>query len=235
MTEIDAIIVSARRQNRKTFSEWESAQLLTGYGIPMAKGILTRGWDETRMAAAGIGYPVVLKACSPEVIHKTEGGLVAVDLRNEANLDTAFRRISAATTVKDAAYLVQEMVEGRRELVVGMTRDPQFGPCVMFGLGGIFTEVLGDVTFRPAPLSEADAAEMIREIKGHKLLDAVRGMPAADADALVACLVAVGRMGVEREEIQAIDLNPLIIQDGGRDLVEAGRPVAVDALVVLKD
>jgi succinyl-CoA synthetase beta subunit len=230
MNEIDAIISSALRQNRKTLSEWESARLLTGFGIPMAKGILAQNWDETRKAAADIGYPVVLKACSPEVSHKTEGGLVAVDLHNETDLDAAFRRISAAMPVKDAAYLVQGMVKGKRELVVGMIRDPQFGPCVMFGLGGIFTEILGDVTFRPAPLSEADAAEMIREIKGCKILDALRGMAAVDADALVACLMAVGRIGVECEEIQAIDINPLIIQDGG----QAGRPVAVDALVILK-
>ncbi|MBM4312319.1 MAG: carboxylate--amine ligase [Deltaproteobacteria bacterium] len=231
MTEIDAIIGSALRQNRKTLSEWESARLLAGFGIPMARSILARHWDEVRTAAEGIGYPVVLKACSPEVSHKTEGGLVATDLRGEAELDAAFKRISAATPVKDAAFLIQEMVKGRRELVVGMVRDPQFGPCVMFGLGGIFTEILGDVTFRPAPLSEADAEEMIRDIKGHKILHAVRGMAAVDADILIACVIAIGRIGVERDEIQAIDVNPLIIQDGG----QAGRPVAVDALVILKE
>jgi acetate---CoA ligase (ADP-forming) subunit beta len=231
MIEIDAIIGSALRQNRKTLSEWESARLLAGFGIPMARGILAQNWDEVRKAAEGIGYPVVLKACSPEVSHKTEGGLVAADLRGEAELDAAFKRISAATPVKDAAFLIQEMVKGRRELVVGMVRDPQFGPCVMFGLGGIFAEILGDVTFRPAPLSEADAEEMIRDIKGHKILHAVRGMAAVDADTLIACLIAIGRIGVERDEIQAIDVNPLIIQDGAK----AGRPVAVDALVILKE
>ena len=179
-----------------------------------------------KKAAEDIGYPVVLKVCSPEVSHKTESGLVAVDLRNEADLETAFKRIGAASPVKDAAFLVQEMVKGGRELVVGMVRDPQFGPCVMFGLGGIFTEILGDVTFRPAPLSEADAEEMIGEIKGHKILGAIRGMPAVDADALVACLMAMSRIGMEREEIQAIDVNPLIIR--------GSKPVAVDALVIRK-
>ncbi|HBB16331.1 MAG: hypothetical protein A3J94_09230 [Syntrophus sp. RIFOXYC2_FULL_54_9] len=229
MIETDAIISSALRQNRKTLSEWESARLLTGFGIPMARGILAQNWDEVRAAAEGIGYPVVLKACSPEVSHKTEGGLVAVGLHNEMELDAAFKRIHAATPVKDAAYLVQEMVRGQRELVAGMIRDPQFGPCVMFGLGGIFTEILGDVTFRPAPLSEADAEEMTRDIRGNKILNAIRGMAAVDADALVACLMAMGRIGLECEEIQAIDVNPLIIQDSG----QAGRLVAVDALVIL--
>jgi acetate---CoA ligase (ADP-forming) subunit beta len=110
--------------------------------------------------------------------------------------------------------------------VIGMIRDPQLGPCVMFGLGGILTEILCDVTFRPAPLSEADAEEMLREIKGKKILGAIRGMPAVDTGSLIQCLIAVGRIGLEREEIQAIDINPLIIQGCS--------PVAVDALVVLR-
>lgn len=224
MTETDGN--SAMGQGSKTLSEFESTRLLAGFGIPTAKGILAQNLEEVKKAAESIGYPVVLKACSPEVSHKTESGLVAVDLRNEADLELAFQKISGSSPAKGGGFLVQEMIKGGRELVVGMIRDPQFGPCVMFGLGGIFTEILGDVTFRPAPLSEADAAEMIREIKGNKILDAVRGMPAVDADSLIQCLMAVGRIGMEREEIQAIDVNPLIIQ--------GSKPVAVDALVVLK-
>ncbi|MBU1150800.1 MAG: acetate--CoA ligase family protein [Proteobacteria bacterium] len=224
MTETDSN--SAVGQGSKTLSEFESTRLLAGFGIPTAKGILAQNLEEVKKAAESIGYPVVLKACSPEVSHKTESGLVAVDLRNEADLELAFQKISGSSPAKGGGFLVQEMIKGGRELVVGMIRDPQFGPCVMFGLGGIFTEILGDVTFRPAPLSEADAAEMMREIKGNKILDAVRGMPAVDADSLIQCLMAVGRIGMEREEIQAIDINPLIIQ--------GSKPVAVDALVVLK-
>ena len=224
MTETDSN--SAVGQGSKTLSEFESTRLLAGFGIPTAKGILAQNLEEVKKAAESIGYPVVLKACSPEVSHTTESGLVAVDLRNEADLELAFQKISGSSPAKGGGFLVQEMIKGGRELVIGMIRDPQFGPCVMFGLGGIFTEILGDVTFRPAPLSKADAAEMIREIKGNKILDAVRGMPAVDADALIQCLMAVGRIGMEREEIQAIDVNPLIIQ--------GSKPVAVDALVVLK-
>ena len=224
MTETDSN--SAVGQGSKTLSEFESTRLLAGFGIPTAKGILAQNLEEVKKAAESIGYPVVLKACSPEVSHKTESGLVAVDLRNEADLELAFQKISGSSPAKGGGFLVQEMIKGGRELVMGMIRDPQFGPCVMFGLGGIFTEILGDVTFRPAPLSEADAAEMMREIKGNKILDAVRGMPAVDADSLIQCLMAVGRIGMEREEIQAIDINPLIIQ--------GSKPVAVDALVVLK-
>ena len=227
MKDIDSLLDEVIKQNRRTLSEFESAHLLAGYGIPTAKGVLASNWDDVKKAAEGIGYPVVLKVCSPEVSHKTESGLVAVDLRNEADLEAAFNRIGAASPVKDAPCLVQEMVKGGRELVVGMIRDPQFGPCVMFGLGGIFTEILGDVSFRPAPLDEEDAREMIGEIRGHKILGAVRGMPAVDADALAACLIAMGRIGMEQKEIQAIDVNPLIIR--------GAKPVAVDALVILKE
>jgi biotin carboxylase len=226
MTETGNLFNEVINQNPRTLSEFESTRLLADYGIPTAKGVLALNWDDVKKAAESIGYPVVLKVCSPEVSHKTESGLVAVDLRNEADLGAAFKRISEASPVKDAAYLVQEMVKGGRELVMGMIRDPQFGPCVMFGLGGIFTETLGDVTFRPAPLSEADAREMIGEIKGHKILGAIRGMAAVDLDSLIQCLMAIGRIGVEREEIQAIDVNPLIIR--------GSKPVAVDALVILK-
>jgi acetate---CoA ligase (ADP-forming) subunit beta len=225
MTEKKRMVKPDRKQFPKNLSEFESSRLLADYGIPTAKGILAQNWDEVRRAAEAIGYPVVLKVCSPEVSHKTESGLVAVDLRNEADLKLAFQRIGGSAPAKGGGLLVQEMIQGGRELVIGMIRDPQFGPCVMFGLGGILTEILGDVTFRPAPLSEADAGEMLKEIKGQKILGAIRGMPAVDTDLLIQCLMAVGRIGLDRKEIQAIDINPLIVQ--------GSRPVAVDALVVL--
>jgi len=210
----------------KTLSEFESARLLADFGIPTVRGILARNWEEVRKAAEEIGYPVVLKVCSPEVSHKTELGLVAVDLRNAADLELAFQRISISSPATGSRFLVQDMIRGGRELVIGMIRDPQFGPCVMFGLGGILTEILGDVTFRPAPLSEADAEEMLMEIKGKKILGAIRGMAAVDTGLLIQCLIAVGKIGLDREEIQAIDINPLIIQGSS--------PVAVDALVVMR-
>lgn len=225
MIEIDDILNKASEQNRQTLSEFESTRLLVHYGIPTAREILAQDWNQARMAAEAIGYPVVLKLSTPEVSHKTERGLVAVDLRNETDLAAAFQKISGSSPVKGGHYLIQEMIKGGRELVMGMIRDPQMGPCVMFGLGGIFTEILGDVVFRPAPLCESDAAEMMREIKGHKILDPVRGMPAVDSGSLIQSLMAVGQIGLEHDEIQAIDINPLIVQ--------GSKPVAVDALVVL--
>jgi acetyl-CoA synthetase (ADP-forming) len=125
----------------------------------------------------------------------------------------------------EKAVLVQQMIKGQRELVVGLTRDPQFGPCVMFGLGGIFTEILEDTSFRVAPIEKRDALEMIQEIKAHKILEAIRGMEPVDKDMLADILIAIGRLGIENEAVKEIDINPLIIS--------RGQPVAVDALVVL--
>jgi len=126
----------------------------------------------------------------------------------------------------EATVLVQEMVKGQRELVIGLTRDAQFGPCVMFGLGGIFTEILKDISFRVAPLEKRDALEMMQEIKGHKILGAVRGMEAADLDQLCEILIRVGQIGLDHEEIKEVDINPVILAKG--------KPVAVDALIVLE-
>lgn len=218
--------VPGRCGSLKNISEYEGFRLLAGYGIPTVKSALAHDWQEVRRAGEAIGYPVVLKRSSPQISHKTERGFVEVDLRGESELERAFHRMGENAPEGSQEYLVQEMVRGGRELTAGMIRDPQFGPCVMFGLGGIFTEVLGDVVFRKAPLSERDAAEMLDDIKGRKILGAVRGMPAVNRDSLIACLIAVGRIGLERDDIMAIDINPLIVR--------GSEPVAVDALVELR-
>ena len=126
----------------------------------------------------------------------------------------------------EGAVLVQEMVKAQRELVIGMTRDPQFGPCVMFGLGGIFTEILKDISFRIAPLEKRDALEMMQDIKAHKILEAIRGMEAADLDMLSQILITIGQIGLDHERVKEIDINPLLLRKG--------KPIAVDALVVLQ-
>ncbi|MBW2083779.1 MAG: acetate--CoA ligase family protein [Deltaproteobacteria bacterium] len=219
------VIKKAIEQGRKMLSEHESKKLLAAYGIPVTKERLARNVGELKQAASDIGYPIVLKGHSPSLAHKTEKGLIRVDIRNEQEAIEAFNEITENVENNEKAVLVQEMIKGQRELVVGLTRDPQFGPCVMFGLGGIFTEILKDISFRVAPLEKHDALEMMREIKGHKILDAVRGMPAADIDALADILIAVGRIGLENDDVKEIDINPLILQ--------GSKPVAVDALVVL--
>lgn len=220
------IIEKALAEGRTTLSEYESKILLKTYGIPVTKEILATDMDGLMEAAGKIGYPLVLKGSSTKIAHKTEKGLIKVDIRNKEEAREAFTEIMGAMDVDDGAVLVQEMVKGQRELVVGLTRDPQFGPCVMFGLGGIFTEILKDISFRVAPLEKRDALEMMQDIKGHKILEAVRGMEAADLDRLAEILIAVGNIGLEHEAIKEIDMNPVILS--------GSRPIVVDALVVLE-
>lgn len=221
-----AIIRAARARGETTLSEHDSKRILAAYGVPTTRERLVASAAEATAAAKKIGWPVVLKACSAETAHKTELGLIAVGLANEKDLRTAF-----ATLAKRAgrdyrgAWLVQEMVKGSREIMIGMVRDPQFGPSVMFGLGGIFTEILQDVTFRVAPLRKRDAMEMMRSIRGAKILDAIRGMKAVDTESLCHSLMAVGQVALDHPEIAEIDVNPLIVR--------GDRPVAVDALIVL--
>ena len=223
------IIERAMEEGRTVLTEFESKQLLSSYGIPVTREELVRGTEDLIRAAASIGYPLVLKGCTADIAHKTEQGLIRVDIRNEKEASAAFRDISTAMTgaADEASVLVQQLIEGKRELVVGLIRDPQFGPCVMFGLGGIFTEILKDTAFRVAPLEKQDALDMMQEIKACKILESVRGMAAADTDMLADMLIAVGRIGVENDRVKEIDINPVIIS--------GGKPVAVDALVVLQD
>ena len=220
------IIQKALEEGRHMLSEHESKQLLATYGIPVTRERVVQDIGQLKEAASEIGYPLVLKAHSPSLAHKTEKGLIRVDIRNEQEATQAFDEIMSQMEGSEKGILVQEMIKGQRELVVGLTRDPQFGPCVMFGLGGIFTEILKDITFRIAPLEKHDALEMMREIKANKILDEVRGMPAADLDALADILLAVGKIGLDIPEVKEIDINPVILQ--------GSKPVAVDALVVLE-
>ncbi len=219
------IIDDALNEGRSRLSEYESKRVLAAYGLPITKEKLAKNHEELNQAAAKIGYPLVIKACSHDIAHKTEKGLIRVDVRNDEEAKTAFDEILGAMNGTGNAVLVQEMIRGPRELVVGLTRDAQFGPCVMFGLGGIFTEILDDTAFRVAPLGKYDALDMMQEIKAHKILDAVRGLEAVDRDALAEMLITVGRIGIENDKITEIDINPVIISNS--------KPVAVDALVVL--
>lgn len=219
------VIQKALKEGRTALSEYESKQLLATYGIPVTREILVDDVKDLTAATQEIGFPVVLKACSSEIAHKTEKGLIRVDIRNDKEARTAFEEIMSKSEGSEHGVLVQEMVKGQRELVIGLTRDVQFGPCVMFGLGGIFTEILKDISFRIAPLEKRDAFEMMRDIKGYKILEAVRGMEAADVDSLADILISVGQIGLDNERVKEIDINPVILS--------GSKPVAVDALVVL--
>jgi acyl-CoA synthetase (NDP forming) len=219
------IIRKALEEARTTLSEHESKELLRSYEIPVTREIEANDQKGLVEAIREIGFPLVIKACGPKLSHKTERGLVRVDIRSPEEATAAFDKIMNEVKDDGGSVLVQEMVKGQRELVIGLTRDPQFGPCVMFGLGGIFTEVLKDISFRVAPIETYDALEMMREIKARKILEAVRGMPPADLDQLADILIKVGNIGIEQEHIKEIDINPVILA--------GSQPVAVDALVVL--
>ena len=222
------IIDNALKEGRSTLTEHESKQVLASYHLPVTREELVSSPEELLEAAGHIGYPLVIKGCSAKIAHKTEKGLIRVDVRNDEEATTAFREISAAMNgASGGAILVQQLVKGQRELVVGLTRDAQFGPCVMFGLGGIFTEILKDTVFRVAPLEKQDALEMMQEIRASKILEEIRGMVPVDKDRLAEMLMTVGRIGIENDRIKEIDINPVIIS--------GGKPVAVDALVVLQD
>jgi acetyl-CoA synthetase (ADP-forming) len=225
---VAAILRRARARGQRALSEHDSKRVLRAYGVPVTREALVTTAAGARDAARRIGYPVALKVCAAGEAHKTERGLVALGLANDRDVRRAFATLrERAGDRSGGEILVQEMVRGARELVIGMTRDPVFGPCVMFGLGGIFTEILADVVFRVAPLARPDALGMLDAIRAHRILGAVRGMRPVDRDVLCESLVAVGRIGCERPDIAQIDVNPLIIRDD--------RPVAVDALVVLAD
>jgi acetyl-CoA synthetase (ADP-forming) len=221
------LIEKAIREGRKLLSEHESYQVLEAYQIPVAETVLVESYEELTKVVEEVGYPIAMKGCSPGLAHKWETGLVRLDIRNKAEALTVYEEIMSGLTGDVKGILVQQMVNGARELVIGLNRDLQFGPCVMFGLGGIHTEILRDVSFRLAPLDKKDALQMTREIKGHKILGPVRGMPPVDLDLLVEMLINVGWIGIEQEYVKEIDLNPVIISDT--------KPIAVDALITLEE
>ena len=222
---VSLMIQKALQEGRNTLSEYESKQVLAAYQIPVTQEILVRKRGDVKKAARDIGYPLVMKGCAAEIAHKTERGLIHVDLRSDREALRAFDEIIDGMSGQGGDVLIQQMIRGRRELVVGLTRDDQFGPCVMFGLGGIFTEILRDVSFRRAPLEKSDAFAMLKEIKGHGILDAVRGMDAADKDQLADILIRVGQIGLDIDHVREIDLNPVILSGSS--------PVVVDALIIL--
>lgn len=223
----DSIIASALDNGQSALSEHDSKLLLEKYDVPVVSEMLAGNAEDAVRAAGELGYPVVLKACGYDITHKTERDLVAVGVRDEEELRLSFDRIIA--NLGEDPYegvVIYRLVPGERELVIGLIRDPQFGPCVMFGLGGIFTEILKDTSFRVAPITEADALQMMEDIRARDILGPVRGKAPADKKILARALVGLGRLGLEQDNVVEVDANPLIIRPDGT-------PVAVDALVVI--
>lgn len=194
----------------------------------MGEDALVNSSTDAVRAAEGFGFPVVAKLCGDAIAHKTERGLVRLNLRDAASVTEATDALLASAQPDDGArgVLIAPMIGGARELIAGTLLDPTFGKCVMLGIGGIFAEALADVTFRLIPLSEQDAEDMIDNLEHQSWFQEFRGEPAVNRKELVAILLGLSRITEESEEIVSIDINPLIISEGS--------PVAVDALVEVK-
>jgi succinyl-CoA synthetase beta subunit len=208
-----------------TLSEAESKRILAAHGVPVVDEQVASDSHGAARAADGLGYPVVVKLCGPSIAHKTERGLVRLNLPDSSAVRAAAEELLAAAGPEDGdvQVLVSRMVRGVRELIAGAHRDPQFGPVVMVGVGGVLAEALADVAFRLVPLSAVDAAEMIEDLRTALLLGPLRGEPPVDRDRLATVLMALSGLMEGDASVQSVDLHPLIVVDGV--------PVAVDALV----
>jgi acyl-CoA synthetase (NDP forming) len=221
----ERIISKALENGQHALDEFQAKQILSLYGIRVTRESLAMTADEAVQAASGIGYPVAIKACSWEIMHKTGKGLIALNLQTEEAVRRALQSIRQAAG-SSVPVLIQEMVSGIREFVAGMTRFEGFGPCILFGLGGVLTEALRDTTWRSAPLSAAEAQEMLTDIRAKKLVGEFRGMTAVDTAALAGILQGAGFIALLHPEIAEIDLNPIIIAGSA--------PIVADALFVLQ-
>ena len=212
----------------ETLSEFDSKRLLAEAGIPIPAERLVFTPQEAVLAAEDLCYPVALKLCGAGIAHKTERGLVRLDLTDDDDVRLQAEDLLARRGAREsgAGVLVSSMIQGRRELIAGLVRDPQFGPCVMLGLGGVFAEALGDVTFAVAPLGPHDAEDLIDALAYARVLGRFRGEPEVDRATLGRILETLGQIGVERPEIRSIDVNPLILA--------GSHPVVADALVELE-
>jgi acyl-CoA synthetase (NDP forming) len=219
------IITGAVARGRQALDEYEAKRVLAAYGLPTSREMRVDSRDAAVAAAEKIGFPVVIKACDAEILHKTDRGLVQVNLADADAVAVAVDAIREGAG-RPVPILVAEMVSARRELLAGIVRDEGFGHCVAFGVGGVLTEALDDVVYRLAPVNREEAGEMIGEVGSRKLLEACRGMGTVDRDALVDLLTGLGALPTLHPEIQEIDLNPVLIRQG--------RPVAVDAVILLR-
>jgi acetyltransferase len=232
--KVRAVLAKAKKERRKFLPEPEAHAVLEAYGFPMLRSKMVRDAAEGVAAACEIGFPVVLKIVSPDIVHKVDVGGVRLNLESETEVRDAYAELlqrvtSAKNDVEIWGVLVQEMVRGGKETILGMKRDPHFGALLMFGLGGIYVEVLKDVTFRIAPIRELGAKNMIENIKGIKLLMGYRGEPASDLDAIAESLLRLSQLVTDFPEIEEMDINPLIVLPAG-----SGARV-VDARILIAD
>jgi acyl-CoA synthetase (NDP forming) len=226
LNKTSEIISQARCEGRKALLETEAKTICMEYGISVTVFKLAKNEEEAATFAGQIGYPVVLKIVSPDIIHKSDAGGVKVNLKSAAEVRIAYGKILENAKKYDASariegVLVQEMAPQSTEVIVGAIKDPQFGQTLMFGLGGIFVELLKDVTFRIAPVTQEDAHEMVISVKAHPLLTGYRNTPPADLDAIITVLLNTSKLVMDHPEIKELDLNPIMVYEKGAKTVDA--------------
>jgi acyl-CoA synthetase (NDP forming) len=226
MSKVSEMFAQASKEKRKFLLETEAKTICAEYGIPVTKFMTAKNAPEAARFAERIGYPIVMKIVSPDIIHKFDVGGVMLNLKTSQEVESAFNKISENVKkhlpkARITGITVQEMAPASTEVIVGEIKDPQFGQTLMFGLGGIFVEILKDVTFRIAPITEQEAKEMITEVKAYPLLQGYRGQPPADIDAIVKILLATSKLVMEHPEIKELDLNPVMVYKKGAKTVDA--------------
>ena len=219
-------LIERAKAEKRSLLETEAKELLREYGIPVPDFKLIKNEEEISGLAKEINFPITMKIASPDIIHKTDVGGVKVGIKDEKEAKAAYQEIifNAKKYNKEAkisGIIAYSMIPQETEIIIGMMKDPCFGPTIMFGLGGIFVEILKDISFRILPLEERDAREMITEIKGYEILKGARGEPPRDIQAIEEVLMEVSKLTMENPEINEIDLNPIFVFEKGLQLVDA--------------
>ena len=224
--EVNSVFQRARDEKRTSLLETESRELLRAYGVSLPPAEFVRSPAEAAAASIGLGFPLAMKVVSPDIVHKSDAGGVKLNLKDEEAVVRAFEEIverASSVTTQERVWgsMLSPMAPGGQECILGMIRDNQFGPVIMFGLGGIFVEVLKDISFRVAPITEQDLDDMIQEIKGYRLLTGIRGEKAKDIGAIKEILAKLNEIAVDNPEIREIDLNPVIVHEQGASIVDS--------------
>lgn len=210
----------------------EAREILAAYDIRVPYGAVAKNITDAKEIIKKTGFPVVMKIDSPDILHKSDVGGIKVGIENEVDLDAAFESIisSVKKFMPDArinGISIQEMIKDKKEIIIGVNKDPQFGHMIMFGLGGIYVEVLKDVSFRIAPLKESDAREMIEEIKAIKLLKGVRGESPSDIDSVVEVLLKISQLVTDFPDIMEMDINPLFVKEKGKGSIAGDARISI--------
>ena len=219
-------IIEKAKKEKRPLLETEAKELLKEYGIPVPDFKLIKSEDEIAGLAKEINFPIAMKIVSPDIIHKTDAGGVKLNIKDEKEARLAYQEIILRVKRynKEAqifGVITCSMITKATEIIIGMMKDPHFGPVIMFGLGGIFVEILKDISFRILPIEERDAREMITEIKGDEILKGTRGEASKDIEAIKILLMKISQLALENPEISEIDLNPIFVFEKGLQVVDA--------------